>query len=293
MKNTASGSDNQIFGYALSFVGFAAFSVMDVLSKRLGEAHSLPQILCLSGVFTLLFASLLAKPLGGVRVNSTRVLAIIVMRGLMSVAMTWLTLYAITLMPIANVYSIRFLSPAITVLLALAFLGERPLWLDWAGVALGLAGIALMLGPDGQVDGLAAAMAFGAAVAQSASIILVRHWKAYSTPLADTLIPIGILVTITGVMLPGRFIPPTPEEWLLYVAAGILLATGRLCLTLSIRHAPSSAIASVQYTQLLWGVLFGWLLFSDLPSLSILAGALLIVAGSVLGTLAIRRRAAA
>ena len=67
--------------------------------------------------------------------------------------------------------------------------------------------------------------------------------------------------------MPDSYIPPTYREWGLYAAAGALLALGRLCLTYSIRMALSSVIAPVQYSQLLWGRLFGWLLFSDAPTI--------------------------
>ncbi len=275
--------DNERLGYILSLAGFAAFSAVDTISKVLSETHSLPQILFLSGLFASTFAVLLAAPLGGFGVHSGRGAAVIIARGVMSVAMIWLTLYAISLMPIANVYSIRFLAPVITVLLAIALLRERPHRLQWIMLFSCMVGIVLIIEPGGAVDMLAVCLAAGAAVAQAISTILVRLWRAHSTPLADMLIPMGILVVVTGLMLPGRYVQPTYGEWLLYMAAGALLGIGRLCLTVSLRLAPSSRIAAVQYTQLIWGLLFGWLFFSDLPTLSILAGAAMIIAASVLG----------
>jgi S-adenosylmethionine uptake transporter len=283
-------NDNNVAGYLLSFLGFAAFSGMDVISKKLVATHSLPQVLFISGIFTLVFASLLTKPLGGFRVETTKILFIIIGRGIMSVAMIWLTLFALTRMPIAEVYSIRFASPALTVLLALFLLKESPSHLQWLSVALGFVGIIVILRPQGNVEAIAAGVALGAAFAQSISIILVRVWRTHSTPLADTLIPVGILVATTGVFMPDNYIAPTHWEWGLYAAAGALLALGRLCLTYSIRMAQSSVIAPVQYSQLLWGLLFGWLLFSDAPTPTLLAGAALITSGSMIGIWDARRR---
>jgi len=292
MQTTHVNKDNNVAGYLLSFVGFAAFSGMDVASKKLAETHSLYQVLCISGLFALLFASLFAKPLGGFRVETRKVLIIIIGRGILSVAMIWLTLFALTRMPIAEVYSIKFASPALTVLLALIFLREQPSYLQWFAVALGFAGIMVILKPQGNVEVLAASVALGAAFAQSASIILVRIWRSHSTPLADTLIPVGILVVVTATLVPIDYVAPTYWEWCIYAVSGALLALGRLCLTYSIRLARSSLIAPVQYSQLLWGLLFGWLLFSDAPTLSLLAGATLIILGSAIGLWEAQRRGA-
>ncbi|SCX35327.1 DMT family transporter [Agrobacterium rosae] len=283
-------NDNNVAGYLLAFLGFASFSGMDVISKKLVETHSLSQVLFISGIFTLLFASVLAKPLGGFRVETTKILFIIIGRGIMSVAMIWLTLFALTRMPLAEVYSIRFASPALTVLLALFLLKESPSHLQWLSVALGFMGIVVILKPQGNLETIAASVALGAAFAQSISIIMVRAWRTHSTPLADTLIPVGILVAITGVFMPNGYIPPTYREWGLYAAAGALLALGRLCLTYSIRMAQSSVIAPVQYSQLLWGLLFGWLLFSDAPTPTLLAGAALIILSSTIGIWDARQR---
>lgn len=275
--------DNYKAAFTFAIVGFASFSLMDAVSKILSGLHSLPQVLFFSGIFAIFFGLLLAKPLGGFKINSVKGWAVVSARGLMSVAMIWLTLYAISRMPIANVYSIRFTSPIITIFLALVFLNERPVGLQWLSALLGLAGVLVVLQPSGIIDSLAVALAFAAAFAQSASTIMVRRWRAQSTPLADTMLPVIILVLITGVLLPESYTPPTPIDRLFYIGAGALLAIGRLCLTLSIRMAQSSIVAPLQYTQLLWSLLFGYLFFSEQPVLLLWSGYCLVFVSGVIG----------
>ncbi|TZG36581.1 DMT family transporter [Agrobacterium sp. B1(2019)] len=286
-------SDNYIAAFTFGILGFAAFSFMDAASKTLSSSHSLPQVLFFTGVFAIIFGLLMAKPLGGFKIHSAKGWAVVCARGLLSVAMIWLTLYAISRMPIADVYSIRFTSPLITMFLALAFLNERPVRGHWLSACVGLAGVLLVLQPSGVMDRLAVFMAFAAAFAQSASTIMVRRWRTQSTPLADTMLPVIILVLITGILLPDRYTPPTQIEWLLYIGAGALLAIGRLCLTLSIRMAQSSIIAPLQYTQLLWSLLFGYLFFSEQPLLVLWVGYCLILVSGGLGIMARRKTSAA
>lgn len=293
LRTLGQDTDNCVVACILAIFGFLAFSLMDTASKILTGLHSLPQVLFFSGVFAVFFGLLLAKPLGGFKIHSTKGWAIISARGLMSVAMIWMTLYAIYRMPIADVYSIRFTSPVITILLALVFLRERPVSFQWFSAALGFAGVLIVLQPSGTMDSIAVVVAFAAAFAQSASTIMVRRWRAQSTPLADTMVPIVILVLITGTLLPERYIPPTPIEWLSYIGAGALLATGRLCLTLSIRMAQSSFIAPVQYTQLLWSLLFGYFFFSEQPNLFSWVGYSLVIVSGAVGVMASGKAASA
>lgn len=285
--------DNYIAAFIFAILGFAAFSLMDTASKNLSGSHSLPQVLFFSGIFAVFFSLLLAKPLGGFKIHSVQGWAVVSTRGLMSVAMIWLTLYAISRMPIADVYSIRFTSPIITILLALVFLDERPANLQWLSAVIGLAGVLLVLQPSGTMDSLTVVVAFAAAFAQSASTIMVRRWRAQSTPLADTMLPVIILVLVAGILLPERYIPPTPVEWLFYIGAGALLAIGRLCLTLSIRMAQSSVMAPVQYTQLLWSLLFGYLFFAEQPPLVLWVGYCLVLVSGAVGVVASRKTACA
>lgn len=281
--------DSDLVAFIFAVLGFAAFSLMDAVSKTLSELHSLPQVLFFSGVFAIIFSLSLAKLLGGFKIHSVKGWAVVSVRGLMSVAMIWLTLYAISRMSIADVYSIRFMSPIMTIVLALVFLRERPISLQWFSAVIGLAGVWIILQPSGAMDRLAIVMAFAAALAQSVSTVMVRRWRSQSTPLADTILPVVILVLTTGALLPERYIAPTPIEWLFYAGAGALLAIGRLCLTLSIRMAQSSFIAPIQYTQLLWSLLFGYLFFSERLTLVLSMGYSLVLVSGVVAIMASRQ----
>ncbi len=255
---------------------------MDVVSKLLSAGHPLPQILLLSGVFACLFALPAGRALGGLRVQSAGTLLVVLARGVPSVAMIWLTLAAFTRMPIADVYAVRFTSPILAGLLALMLLREAPTGRQWMATALGFAGVVVMLRPGGEADGWGAAAAFGAAAAQAVSMLTVRHWRARSTLLADMVLPVVILIAVNAALLPGRYVPPTPREWLLYATAGLMLAGGRLCLAYALRLARPGLVAPVQYSQMVWALLFGWMAFGTVPDATLAAGAAAVIAGSVL-----------
>jgi drug/metabolite transporter (DMT)-like permease len=72
---------------------------------------------------------------------------------------------------------------------------------------------------------------------------------------------------------------PDAFDMLLFVVGGILGGVGQILLTQSYRYADTSIIAPFEYTTMIWALLFGWFMFGDLPTTSMLAGAA-IVAGT-------------
>jgi uncharacterized membrane protein len=65
---------------------------------------------------------------------------------------------------------------------------------------------------------------------------------------------------------------PDAKDWALFVLAGILGGIGQILLTQSYRHADTSVIAPFEYTTMIWALLFGWFVFGDLPTVTVLTG---------------------
>ena len=78
--------------------------------------------------------------------------------------------------------------------------------------------------------------------------------------------------------LAGVWITPADWlTWLLMIGIGIASACGQAALVLAFRDAPAAIVSPFQYSQLIWGVVFGAALFGDLPDAVMLTGALLVV----------------
>jgi drug/metabolite transporter (DMT)-like permease len=72
-----------------------------------------------------------------------------------------------------------------------------------------------------------------------------------------------------------------PGTWAILVALGLFGGLGQLCLTSSLRYAPVSVVVPFDYTQLLWAVLLGYLLFANHPPATTWAGAAVIIASGL------------
>jgi drug/metabolite transporter (DMT)-like permease len=296
-------------GPALAFIGFGCFSAADLVTKLLMGAHGLAQVLVLSGLVMLAVMTAGARWLGGIQGVARGILALVVLRGLMSAGMIALSLHALSRMAIADVYALRFLAPLLIVMPGGLLIAEPPRARDLAAVLVGLAGVWAVLKPgwlasgavvvDGAIPWDGAAAALGAAALQAASVLMLRRWHAASTPLVDAALPVMVTVLVAlpfllenGMSYGHGWIMPRAVEWAGYVAAGLFLAGGRLCLVFALRSAPAAVVAPAHYSQLLWGLAFGWLIFADRPDPISTMGALVIVAAGLMTARGARLRQA-
>jgi drug/metabolite transporter (DMT)-like permease len=87
---------------------------------------------------------------------------------------------------------------------------------------------------------------------------------------------IGALV-IGAVLSPFNWVTPSLADLLMLAALGIVSMTAHLCIARSLKLAPAAVVAPIQYSLLLWAILFGWLVFGDRPQPPMLIGAAVIV----------------
>ena len=207
--------------------------------------------------------------------------------GLTSMALGFTTL---TLLPLAEATTISFIAPLFALALSAPLLGERVGTARWVAVGVGFAGVIVVMQPGGSTlpllgTGIALAAAFGV----SCVTITLRSISRTESPQTTVLYFTLFTIAVTGLLLPWFGQRHDGETWLLLVLIGLFGGVGQLGLTASLRFAPIATLAPIDYLQLLFAVLFGWLLFGTQPALTTSLGAVLII-GSVLTTLPRRRR---
>jgi drug/metabolite transporter (DMT)-like permease len=187
-------------------------------------------------------------------------------------------------MPVAETTAINFLAPMLVVLLARPVLGERIGALDWTAAVLGFVGVLLIARPGSGLDAtgiLFALCAVGAgAVYQLLSRVLV------STERTVTLLfYTGLIGSVAfGIFLPWFWEGETPTPWqvLLFLSMGVTGGLGHFLFTAAYRHAPASLLAPMNYLQLLWAGLLGWMVFGHMPDHLSLLGMCVVAASGVI-----------
>lgn len=211
------------------------------------------------------------------------------LRGALGTVALSLNFLALSLLPLPEVTTIGFSAPVVTLVFAVIILGERVRLVRWGAVALGLAGVLIVVWPrltlQGDPEGLArigALAALGSATAAALVKILLRRMVQYeSTPaivfyFALTASLMGLLTAPFGWVWPDR------DTALLLVASGLLGGVGQLMMTASYRYADASALAPFWYAQLLFATALGFFLFDEVPSPQVLTGAGLVIGAGLL-----------
>ncbi len=194
--------------------------------------------------------------------------------------------FALGRLPLAETVALSFLSPVLMALFGGLFLGEKLDRSIGIGLAAGLAGMMLIVGARiGQSDYQAGALwgvaaLFVSTVTYALNIIVLRT-RAQRDP---ALTIVWFQSTAPGLMLlaPALYVWTQPSAWdlMLFALVGALGVAGHYLLALAFARAEAARLAPVHYTTLIWGILFGYLMFAEVPTTAMLAGATLIAAGA-------------
>ena len=192
--------------------------------------------------------------------------------------------YALGQLPLAETLILSFISPAFTVLFAALILGERvtsrilvSLCAGFGGVALIVAGGLAGHGGDKATSLLGVAAVLVSAVGYAASNVLLRA-RAQRDPVL-LIVAIQNVAPAAMLSVPASLVwqAPTTSIWLVLVTIGTLGVAGHLLLARAYAGAEAARLASLEYTALIWAVLFGLLAFGEVPAPSVFAGGALIL----------------
>lgn len=276
------------YGMALRAAAALSFSLMYALMKWAAtlepvSAGEMVFYRSLFGLPVVLFWVLSAK--GGLASLSTRRPMVHVWRCALGVTGILLIFQGLKLLPLADATTIGFTAPIFATLLSILFLKEKVGRHRWTAVVLGFLGVLVMVRPGAEGAPPLAGLLFalgGAFVAAAVTVTLRQLGKTESA----TAIVFWFFVacaTVGGVL---TLIDGHRHSWAVLAvlaAGGLAGGLAQLLMTTSLQHAPVSALAPLDYLQMVGAVVLGWLLLSDAPTAATLAGAALI-AGSGLYT---------
>jgi drug/metabolite transporter (DMT)-like permease len=283
-RRQASAVPSVGLGIALGSAAFLLFSSMDVLIKWLSSGdggYPIHQLLFVNALFSLLPVGVAAWQHGGMVDFKTSRLGLHLLRGLFGMAASFAAFTGFSLMPMADVYAILFATPLLITALSVPLLGEQVGWRRWSAVIVGFAGVMIMLQPGAGMIGLGTIAAIAAAAASCFSIILVRKLSATETTASIALYPNLLIVAVMGAWLLVDFRPMPLVDILIAGLAGMAGGGALLCLVGAYRRAPAAVVAPFQYSQMVWGVIYRFLIFGDLPGAGVVVGGSIVIASGL------------
>lgn len=269
-------------GPLLALMAFAIFSAHDVIIKSLGETYSPVQIVFFSVLLGLPLAMLLLMRDATDGNLLPRRPGWTALRTGAAVLTALSVFYAFSVLPLTQTYAILFATPLLITVLSVPMLGEKVGWHRGAAVIVGLLGVLIVLRP-GQGDGLSLGhlAAMVGAFASSLASIIVRKIGTEERNLVLLLYPMMANLALMGLALPFVYQPMPLEHFgaLALMAAMALVAS--LCVIAAYKRAPAYQIAPMQYSQIIWAVLFGALFFGEQVDLATILGAAVIIASGI------------
>lgn len=212
-------------------------------------------------------------------------------RGLIGVCAMGLTFYGLSRLPLPEAIAIGYARPLAMVALSALILGEVVRLHRWSAVFIGLVGVLIiswpkfsLLGSANNVDqeqALAAVATFIAAFLVAVVMIVVRTLiKTERTP--TIVIYFSITATLASLLtIPFGWDSLTSQQYMALIAAGGIGGLAQILLTESYRHAEVSIIAPFEYTSILLGIILGYFIFAESPTLTTLLGAAIVVSAGL------------
>lgn len=205
-----------------------------------------------------------------------------VLRGVFLVGSTIFNFLALRTLQLAETISIYFFAPMIITALAGPLLGETVGWRRWVAVLVGFIGVLVITRPGFGTFGVGHVLSICSMLSYSFYVLMTRKMGATET--TESLIFYSALAP-TVLMFPVvplyGSLPSDGLQWLLLLILGPLGGYGHYLLIKAYKMASTSALAPYPYSQMLWMILLGWIVFADLPDLWTLAGAAIIVSSGL------------
>ncbi|WP_158814115.1 DMT family transporter [Methylocapsa sp. S129] len=290
MTSAKTEASRTLTGIALATCGWAAFSAQDAIVKWLVVKLPVAEVLFARSVMIVALASFVVRRADLRSMMQRRNLAAVAVRGLLILA-AWLAYYSASRsLQLAELVTLYFAAPLFVVAMSNPILGEIVGPWRWMTTLIGFGGVLIAADLSAAPDVWPALLTLFGALCWAGTTILARS---LSQAVSTAALMVGsnfLFVVACGFAAPFVFVWPDAFSFGLIVALGLVGSVGQFFLFEGLRRAPASALAPFEYTSLAWAILWGWLVFNDLPPRHVLIGAAIILCSGLFMLLIESRR---
>ena len=251
-------------GMALMVLTTLCFTAMQTLVRVMGEVLPPFEV----AFFRNLFGLLALAPIFlryGLAPLRTRRLPLHALRGAVQAGGMLAFFTGVTMIPLAEVTALSFSAPLFGSLLAVLLLGEVIRVRRISALALGFAGVLLVLRPGFEEMSAGALLIVVSSLTWGMAITLIKLLSRTESSVTQTVYMSLFLTPITFV--PALFVWewPEPEHYLWFAGIGALGSLGHIAFAQAVKLADSTAVLPLDFLRLIWASLVGFLLFAEVP----------------------------
>lgn len=267
---------------AVMLLGVGAFAFMDAGMKVLSSDYPPLQIAALRCLASLPLVVVWV----GVRGEFRKVLRVRfgmqALRAAISIVTLTAFIYGVRRLPLSEAYAIFFVAPLLITVFAALILGERIEWQRWAAVAIGLAGVLIVLRPTGAGVATPAGLAVViCAIGYALTAIMARILGRTDSTESMVFWVLALMGAGATLLALPQWRPIQPQHWIAIAIVGVSGCIGQWAITEALRLGEASFVAPFEYSALVWGLAIDWTLWQTLPGARALAGAAVIVASGI------------
>ena len=273
-------SKNQL-GFLYMFLSVCAFSLMDLIIKWTAD-YPLGQVVFFRGFFGIVFYFFVIPKN---RINNfyqTKRAFLHFLRCFVGLIAMVAIFIALRNLPLATVVSISFAAPIFTTIFSIFFLSERVGIYRWLAVVIGFVGILIITEPGFESLNIYYIFPIIFCIGLSYVAIAIRQLSS-TEPVWLISLNFSIVITIAGLCtLPYGWKIPSFFDFFVLSLVGLFGGVANLWLSQSYKFSEVSLVTPLKYLGLVFAILFGYLIWGEVPSLKSLIGGLLVILSSII-----------
>lgn len=274
--------NRSLLGVLLMLLGLALYPISDAFLKHLMGTYSVEQTSFLRALTRLVPLLVVVSMQGGVRqIFATQSYGLHAMRLCVNLAYTYCFMLTFSSASLTTIYTLSYTSPFFMILLSAVMLKESVGKEKWIAVAVGLIGVMVAMKPGTGVFEIAALLVLFATFLGALNKILMRKLASTEHSLAIAIYPnIVMILAMTPFMITSWQSMPW-QHWGCFSIVGLLTAGGQYAIAQSLRFAPASTLAPIDYSSFFWVVALDFIWWNKVLDLSTIAGAMIIVGSNL------------
>jgi drug/metabolite transporter (DMT)-like permease len=253
-----------------------------VIYQNYDEIFVLNQIIFIRGIFTLLFILLflyIKKEIDFKLIFHSKELRI---RGLLESLAGLFFFIGIALLPFANVYILLSMAPILLTAFSAIFLNEKVRWRRWSAVLLGFIGVVVVINPGELETSYYFIFPIIAAIMLSIRDLYTKNFKHNYHSLQIAFMTCFVVTIFFGILSIYKFYDFSLKDIFILFISAFFLSIGYIFSIATIKIALVSVTSTFRYSVILWGILYGYFLFDEVPSTNTYVGALIIVVSGLI-----------
>jgi drug/metabolite transporter (DMT)-like permease len=280
LRRSFAGLNSTSAAVLIMLTSMLLFTTNDAVGKWLTHSYSVSMLIFCRGIAGLMILSPFLWKAGWRKLFVLDRPVVLFVRVALTVIDSYAFYFAVSRLPLADVMTYWLAAPIYVATFSPLLLGEQVGWRRWTAIGIGFVGVVVALEPSrallssSAIVSILGSMAFGFVLLSARSLketpgITMIFWQTA-----------GAFV-VSAFVVPFSWHTPQATDILPLALLGLLAMLAHVMVNWAFKLADAAAVAPLQYTQLFWAIVFGWLVFGDFPSIAKFIGAGLIIASGL------------